>query len=518
MRKKWISFLAAVVLGAVTIVADTQASTLSGNAVVNVEEGMPQEEEPQRPECPAVQCLDSCAYSLSEESAYTGGTRYLFLGDSTACGYLDGNGNEIRPYVYYFQKRRSADVTNAAIGGATITTRDTHNIFFEMDHVDLSSYDVAFFQFGINDFVRAVPIGTIYSVDKGSLCGAMNTAAGRLKAEGVQCYCILPFYYKGQFTHITNESGLTFDKYVQAMKAVCAKNNITVVDFNTAFGINRDNFWEFYIDSVHPGAALHQMAGEYLDSFMCQFDDAGQVTAFVERLYELCLNRPADTAGMDDWKTVLLNRSKSGAVVAQGFFFSEEFKNRSFGDEEFVELLYQVMMNRTFDEDGKTYWLKRLGAGVSREAVFKGFAESAEFENICKAYGIERGSVETGEGRDRNMGLTMFVSRLYTKALGRAYDTAGLNDWCNRICDGTWSVTDTATEGFFESKEFLDKNLCNEEYVKVLYRTFLNRECDAEGLSDWVSKLDTGVMTRKEVLKGFSYSEEFSNMMKEYGL
>lgn len=243
-----------------------------------------------------------------------------------------------------------------------------------------------------------------------------------------------------------------------------------------------------------------------------------QITGFVNRLYNLCFNREADDPGLIYWKNALINKEKSGAVVAWGFFFSDEMKNRNLSDEDYVELLYRVMMDRGSDADGKNYWLNRLAQGVSREGVFKGFAESVEFTNICNSYGINRGSVTVTQGRDRNTGATMFVSRLYTKALGRAYDIDGLNDWCNRICDGTWSATDVATRGFFDSKEFLNKNLSNEEYVKVLYRTFLDREYDEAGLADWVGKLNSGAMSREEVLKGFSYSKEFTNMMREYGL
>lgn len=243
-----------------------------------------------------------------------------------------------------------------------------------------------------------------------------------------------------------------------------------------------------------------------------------QITGFVNRLYSLCFNRTADDDGLIYWKNALVNKSKSGASVAQGFFFSQELQNRNLSDADFVELLYKVMMDRSSDAAGKAYWLERLQAGVSREGVFKGFAESQEFTNVCNAYGITRGSVAVSQGRDRNTGVTMFVSRLYTKALGRNYDVNGLNDWCNRICDGKWSVTDVATTGFFNSQEFLNKNLSNEEYVKVLYRTFLDREYDAAGLADWVGKLNSGAMTRDQVLRGFSYSAEFSNMMKEYGL
>ncbi len=246
-------------------------------------------------------------------------------------------------------------------------------------------------------------------------------------------------------------------------------------------------------------------------------DDKG-INGFVERLYTLCFGRKPDDDGFIYWRKALADKSKSGATVASGFFFSDEMKNRNLSDEAFVELLYQVMMNRSSDASGKAYWLERLSAGVSREGVYKGFAESAEFSNICASYGIERGYVTVHQGRDLNMGVTMFVSRLYTKALGRPYDISGLNDWCNRIVGGSWSVTDAATTGFFHSQEFLNKNLSNEEYVKVLYRTFLGREYDKAGLDDWVGQLNSGQKTRDEVLRGFSYSREFANIMRQYGL
>lgn len=506
MKKKVIWFLAAFLLSGVTVVSGAEASTVSGNdpEPESMEGG-------QVPEYPEVQCLEP-------ESVQTGGTRYLFLGDSTSCGYLDGYGNEIKSYVHFFQSARNADVTNAAIGGATFSSRYQYNIAYELDGVDLSSYDVVFFQFGINDFVRAYPTGDVYSKDKATLCGAFNCAVERIKNAGADCYCILPFYYKGQYTKIINENGDTFDKYLTSIKNLCIKNNITVVDFNQAFGINSANFWDYYIDSVHPGGALQQQAGEYLDNFMKKYDDHTQITAFVERLYHLCLERSPDEAGLNDWRTALIERTKSGAVVAEGFFFSEELQNRGLSDGDFVELLYLVMMDRESDEEGKAYWIKRLDAGVSREGVFKGFAESAEFDNICASYGISRGTVSVSQGRDRNTGLTMFVSRLYTTALDRAYDSDGLNDWCNRILDGAWSVSDAATTGFFDSQEFLDRNLDDEAYIQTLYRTFLDREYDEAGLEYWMERLSSGIMTRDQVLKGFSDSEEFTKMMKEYGL
>lgn len=259
-------------------------------------------------------------------------------------------------------------------------------------------------------------------------------------------------------------------------------------------------------------------ATDYLGGGSDQAVDETKITDFVNRLYTLCFNRQADDEGMVTWKNALVNKSKSGAAVAQGFFFSQEMKNRNLSDAEFVELLYRVMMNRSSDAGGKEYWMNRLAGGVTREGVYKGFAESQEFSNVCGAYGIDRGTVAVSQGRDRNTGVTMFVSRLYTKALGRAYDVNGLNDWCNRIVDKKWSVTDVATTGFFHSAEFLNQRLTNEEYVKVLYRTFLDREYDAAGLRYWLGNLNSGAMSRDKVLQGFSNSAEFQKMMKDYGL
>lgn len=522
MKKKMISALTAFLLASVMTIQNTDAALVSENGFSKQETGTEGKADQDKDAiCPGVECLDTALYNtydpmLGEEGAVR--TRYLFLGDSTVCGYKDNNGNDILSYVHFFEQRRSADVTNAAIGGATYSNGFGYNINYQLNLVDIPSYDVAFFQFGINDFAKALLIGRVDSTDTYTVCGAMNTAIKRLQSSGVECYCILPFYYRSQFDPIKNERGYVFGEYLDAIKKVCERNHVTIIDFNTAFGINGDNFWDYYIDNVHPGGVLQQRAGEYLDEFMRTYDDVSQIEAFVDRLYKLCLSRQPDEWGMHDWKETLIKREKSGAVVAQGFFFSDEMKNRGLSDQEFVELLYRVMMDREYDEGGREYWIGRLEAGVSRQGVYKGFAESAEFTQICGAYGIERGSVSVGESRDRNMGLTMFVSRLYTKALGRNYDVDGLNDWCGRILDHTWSVTDVSTKGFFESQEFLNKNLGDEEYVKILYETFLGREYDEEGLSDWTDKLKNGEMSRDEVLRGFSYSEEFAAIMKEYGL
>ncbi len=245
--------------------------------------------------------------------------------------------------------------------------------------------------------------------------------------------------------------------------------------------------------------------------------DRAQVEAYVTRLYRLCLGREPDADGLKDWTDRMCSGRTTGADAALGFFFSEEFLLMNHGNEEYTERLYNVMMGRGSDYAGKADWLYKLENGVGRMGVFKGFADSAEFEMICNSYGIKKGTVAVSEGRDRNPGLTTFVSRMYTKALGRAYDIDGLNEWCNRICDKKWTVMDMATTGFFNSPEYLNMHHTNSEYVKVLYRTFFDREYDQDGYVYWLRKLNAGT-SRKEVLRGFADSREFAELMRSYGL
>lgn len=240
------------------------------------------------------------------------------------------------------------------------------------------------------------------------------------------------------------------------------------------------------------------------------------IEMFVERLYTKCLGRSSELLGKLDWTMRLADRDISGAGAGHGFVFSDEYTNKNTGDEAFLDMLYDVYLDRTADADGKEYWGNMLSNGVSRLFVFRGFAESEEYGKICGEYGIERGNIELTEGRDLNAGATMFVYRIYKKALEREPDLGGLNDWAGIIARGEKSP-ETVAQSFFHSEEFQNKGYDDETYVKVLYRTFMGREFDEAGLADWTERLRQGT-TRDEVMAGFSGSEEFRDIMASYGL
>ncbi len=113
-------------------------------------------------------------------------------------------------------------------------------------------------------------------------------------------------------------------------------------------------------------------------------------------------------------------------------------------------------------------------------------------------------------------GYTGFATRLYTVVLGRSPDPTGLNDWSNRLRTHQISFADCA-RGFLFSPEFVAKNVSDSEYVTVLYRTFLDRDPESDGLSYWTGRLASGSVTRSSIIEGFSNSAEFAELCRHYG-
>ncbi len=243
------------------------------------------------------------------------------------------------------------------------------------------------------------------------------------------------------------------------------------------------------------------------------------VEAFVYRMYRVCLLREPDEEGLQHWVYHLKEGILTGSEVVYGFYTSPEMHNRNLSNADFVERCYEGIMGRASDSAGKNHWIKNLGDGMSRKSIISGFTASREFGELCAYYGIDRGSYQSDEARDKNEGITGFVSRLYTKMLGRGYDTEGLNHWCAIILDKPTkdTVLNVSLDGFMHSTEFTEKNLSDMEFVKILYRTFLGREYDAPGLENWVQHLASGV-SRDQVAAGFAYSQEFAQIMASYGL
>ena len=245
-------------------------------------------------------------------------------------------------------------------------------------------------------------------------------------------------------------------------------------------------------------------------------EDTG-VGGFIDRLYDKVLGRKADDEGKKYWISQVRDNGKTGADIAKGFLYSKEFLDKDMADGDFLEILYNVFFDRASDKTGKDYWLGKMAGGMSKQDVIMGFINSTEWANVCLTYGIPSGG--TGKPSitiEPNEKIIAFATRLYSTCLGRKPEPAGLKDWSSRLANMQVSGT-KAAEGFFFSSEFLGHNFDNAEFITRLYRTFMDREPDQGGYDYWMGRLSSGA-TRMEVFKGFADSKEFAKICSDYGI
>ena len=255
-----------------------------------------------------------------------------------------------------------------------------------------------------------------------------------------------------------------------------------------------------------------------LPNVHCADDDIDyeKLKEFVSRLYQNFLKREPDEKGLNDWIDVLRSGKATGAKVVAGFVLSPEYKANSLSDEEYVTALYRIIFKREPDDAGLNSWLAVMKKGYTYKKVLSGFINSNEFENLCRDLGIVRGSYKSDEPVDQGNKIEAFVARLYKVCLGRAYDQEGLDNWVRALTSGTADVYSVVAE-FFNSQEFMNRNLNDTEFVTVAYLTILGRQPDELGLENWVDSLTWGD-TRDDVLYGFLGSQEFKKLCGEYGI
>ncbi len=288
-----------------------------------------------------------------------------------------------------------------------------------------------------------------------------------------------------------------------------------------------------------------------------------KIRAFVQRCYRIILNRDPDEGGMNTWFNELKSRRKAASEIIDRFVNSPEFSGKNYSNGDSVEILYNAMLGRSSDAAGKANWVGKLENGQPFAVIINGFCVSKEFNQICASYGIEPGTVkiqalsgmaeeealsmlaykakapitkksETNPTRveiinpsdtiDMTIGTAVqavyvneekaksFINRCYSCILGREANAAELNNWIGQMTNGT-KTPDQIARGFLFSNEFKGRNVSNEDLVKILYKVYMNRDADPEGLKTWTEKLDNGT-SLNDLLNTFSKTSEFKAVVK----
>ncbi|MBO7450381.1 MAG: DUF4214 domain-containing protein [Clostridiales bacterium] len=151
---------------------------------------------------------------------------------------------------------------------------------------------------------------------------------------------------------------------------------------------------------------------------------------------------------------------------------------------------------------------KKYAISVS---IVKGSRETYEFR-ICKKVAVNDNVSDNSSSKFGD-----FVERLYVVALGRPSEKEGKDYWCHHVGNGDLTGAQ-CTKQFLLSDEFKARNLNDSEFVKVLYKTFFNRnaEDDPNGYEFWLNSLKTS--GRDNVVNGFINSEEWNDLCAFYGV
>ena len=152
----------------------------------------------------------------------------------------------------------------------------------------------------------------------------------------------------------------------------------------------------------------------------------------------------------------------------------------------FVKQQYRDFLRREGEVGGIQYWAAAIAAGASRATVTKSFFDSPEFQ-----------------------GAIAPVARLYYAYFNRIPDLPGLQYWLDQYRAGM-SLNDIS-QAFAGSAEFIGTygSLSNSQFVTLVYQNVLGRAPDSAGLAYWTAQLNGGLMTRGQVLVGFSESSEY---------
>ncbi len=113
-----------------------------------------------------------------------------------------------------------------------------------------------------------------------------------------------------------------------------------------------------------------------------------KVQSFVSRLYWLALAREPDMEGFNYWVSAVCFNGGSGQDISLGFIFSPELEAQNLTNEQFVERLYLIYLDRPPEEGGVEYWASCLNNGESKQDVVYGFIHSPEFVSLCEDAGF----------------------------------------------------------------------------------------------------------------------------------
>ena len=184
-------------------------------------------------------------------------------------------------------------------------------------------------------------------------------------------------------------------------------------------------YWTHQLDTGAPISSVAAAIGhsaEYYGNFVIKPD------------YLKLLGRAADATGLQYWTTQMLG-GVTDQQLAAGFIASDEFfKNAGGTDLDWVDAVYTLLLERTADHAGETYWTGQLASLEKTESAVQARSQVAV-------------GISTSQENNSNL-----INADYEHYLGRAADPQGLQFWLQQFAAG--KTNEDVIAGFTGSAEY----------------------------------------------------------------
>ena len=218
------------------------------------------------------------------------GKTAVFVGDSITYGV--GNSNGAKYWEILEDSLELSSVTGMGVAGSCISARSNYgnsNSPLINRYDTIPEADLITIFMGTNDYGHETPLGTINDKRDISFYGALNVILPSLikKYPNSRIVVVTPLHRYGKGTsgilgtdftydYLENGVGANLGDYVNALKQVCSKYSIPVIDLYTVSGLDPSNAeikTKYMPDGLHPNAEGHEIIADIMKNWLKLYAD-----------------------------------------------------------------------------------------------------------------------------------------------------------------------------------------------------------------------------------------------------
>lgn len=217
-------------------------------------------------------------------------------------------------------------------------------------------------------------------------------------------------------------------------------------------------------------------------------------------------------------------------TVVTSLVNSSEFQNKYASNGEYINYLYQAILERPADANGYAYWLNNLNHGGSRSAIAQSFIHSSEFSTTTGAldhtlFATQSSATQLWKqdllaiSQNQTVPVNAQISDAFAALLGGAPSATALTAMQTVAQAGMASTSSSINvqatseaniiNWIINSSDFTSAASNGVQFITGLYNKILGHDPDATGLQFWTNQLKSGV-SPSDVAGNILSSNEFT--------